>query len=79
LKYCQPQEALCRAISSRNRTILDTINFWPPGTPITAWRASKNVLRSLGARQVRAGRFLIQPLLWAPASGPDGELFHCSG
>jgi hypothetical protein len=28
-----------------NRTILDMINFWPPGAPITVRRALKNVLQ----------------------------------
>jgi len=40
-----------------NRTIPDMINFCPPGTPITARKASKNVLQSRRVDQSRGRRF----------------------
>ncbi len=33
-------------VGVENRTILNMINFCPPGAPITAWQVLKNVLPS---------------------------------
>jgi len=60
------QPAICadsrrRALRAVNRTILDVINFCPPGDPITARMASKNVLQTRRVYQSRRRRFSYSP------------------
>ncbi len=51
-----------------NRTILDMINFCPPGTPIAARRALKNVLQSRRVYQPGQDRFFVSPGAAVPAA-----------
>jgi hypothetical protein len=44
-----------------NGTILDMINFCPPGTPITARRALKNVLQTRHVYQTSGRPFFYSP------------------
>jgi hypothetical protein len=53
-----------------NRTILDMINFRPPGTPITARRALQNVLQNPGCPLIQPAPFPLQsPVRPCPAPG----------
>jgi len=54
--FARPMNHAAAAALYINRTIPDMINFCPPGTPITARKALKNVLQNLGVQQVREGR-----------------------
>ena len=58
-------------VGVENRTILDMINFCPPDTPITVWKALTNVLQPWGVQQVQERRFLHSRRHGAPRPVPE--------
>jgi len=66
--FARPVNHAAAAALYVNRTIHNVINFCPPGTPIAARKALKNVLQSRRVYQPGRDRFFYSPGVTVPAA-----------